>query len=351
MPPKRQKPSKKTERKEKEKVIEDKTFGLKNKNKSKKVQKFIKSVAMQVHGQGKKSTAADPAEAGRLKKEQEKERKKELLKLFKTIPKDGEKEKDDKVLEKEMDELMMEDGLPTIEALIERERVKLASRTPVTEETFQKWREFRVSGREWPGLSSEFLKERARMAEEERKKLEMTTGSAGLEDRSSLVGKKDEIVGGTGRSLFATDASLFVDDDLACLADEYEIVEEDEEEEDDDDDEGEGEEGEMKDGEGEEGEMEEREMDTKYPPSYDAKTWTFDKLPKSILTEWIQKNKSLDQKIEFTRRPVDGGMFFASCKVHAFPDYPLFENDVCMPSLALFCFSFNFLIHVGMLSH
>jgi hypothetical protein len=32
-------PSKKTEQKKKEKIVEDKTFGLKNKNKSKTVQK------------------------------------------------------------------------------------------------------------------------------------------------------------------------------------------------------------------------------------------------------------------------------------------------------------------------
>lgn len=36
-------PSKKTEAKKKDKVIEDKTFGLKNKNKSKAVQKYVKS--------------------------------------------------------------------------------------------------------------------------------------------------------------------------------------------------------------------------------------------------------------------------------------------------------------------
>ena len=39
MPPKGSQPSKKTETKKLDKVIEDKTFGLKNKNKSKAVQK------------------------------------------------------------------------------------------------------------------------------------------------------------------------------------------------------------------------------------------------------------------------------------------------------------------------
>lgn len=43
MGPKDNKPSKKTVQKKQEKVIEDRTFGLKNKNKSKKVQEFISS--------------------------------------------------------------------------------------------------------------------------------------------------------------------------------------------------------------------------------------------------------------------------------------------------------------------
>lgn len=45
MPPKKDGPSKKTEKKKQDKVVDDLTFGLKNKNKSKVVQKFIKGVA------------------------------------------------------------------------------------------------------------------------------------------------------------------------------------------------------------------------------------------------------------------------------------------------------------------
>ena len=41
-------PSAKTQKKEKEKLVEDKTFGLKNKNKSKQVQKYINGVTNQV---------------------------------------------------------------------------------------------------------------------------------------------------------------------------------------------------------------------------------------------------------------------------------------------------------------
>lgn len=51
MPPK-DKSSKKTIEKEKARIVEDKTFGLKNKNKSKKVEKFIKSVQSQVANKG-----------------------------------------------------------------------------------------------------------------------------------------------------------------------------------------------------------------------------------------------------------------------------------------------------------
>lgn len=49
MPPKA---SKKAVEKEKKKIVEDKTFGLKNKNKSKKVEKYIKSVESQVANKG-----------------------------------------------------------------------------------------------------------------------------------------------------------------------------------------------------------------------------------------------------------------------------------------------------------
>ena len=50
MPPKGKDkgPSAKTQKKEKEKLVEDKTFGLKNKNKSKQVQKYIAGVTNQV---------------------------------------------------------------------------------------------------------------------------------------------------------------------------------------------------------------------------------------------------------------------------------------------------------------
>lgn len=51
MPPK-EKPSKKAIKEKKTKLIEDATFGLKNKNKSKKVQQYINRVEKSVHNQG-----------------------------------------------------------------------------------------------------------------------------------------------------------------------------------------------------------------------------------------------------------------------------------------------------------
>ena len=48
MPPKDSGMSKKTENKKKEKVVEDLTFGLKNKNKSKVVQQYVKEVTSKV---------------------------------------------------------------------------------------------------------------------------------------------------------------------------------------------------------------------------------------------------------------------------------------------------------------
>lgn len=68
MPPKKDANAKKSE-KEKLKIVEDKTFGLKNKNKSKSVQKYIKGVQQQVLQDHKK------------KKDEEKKKEKDKEKL------------------------------------------------------------------------------------------------------------------------------------------------------------------------------------------------------------------------------------------------------------------------------
>ncbi|OEL16631.1 Zinc finger CCCH domain-containing protein 11 [Dichanthelium oligosanthes] len=77
MPPKKAAPSK-AELAKKQKVVEDKTFGLKNKNKSKNVQKYVQSLHQAVQPK------PDPTKtATKKKKEEEKAREKELNDLFK----------------------------------------------------------------------------------------------------------------------------------------------------------------------------------------------------------------------------------------------------------------------------
>ncbi|CAH8466090.1 unnamed protein product [Heterobilharzia americana] len=82
MPPKKNEPSKKNVDKQKQKVIEDKTFGMKNK-KGAKQQKFIQQVQKQVT-QGNKS--AKELEREKLNKKEDKSREKlELNELFKPV--------------------------------------------------------------------------------------------------------------------------------------------------------------------------------------------------------------------------------------------------------------------------
>ncbi|KAL0347235.1 UNVERIFIED_CONTAM: Zinc finger CCCH domain-containing protein 11 [Sesamum calycinum] len=75
MPPKQQS---KADLAKKQKVVEDKTFGLKNKNKSKNVQKYVQSLKQSVQPK------PDPSKLNaQKKKEEEKAREKELNELFK----------------------------------------------------------------------------------------------------------------------------------------------------------------------------------------------------------------------------------------------------------------------------
>ncbi|XP_034946931.1 zinc finger CCCH domain-containing protein 15 homolog isoform X1 [Chelonus insularis] len=84
MPPKKAPaPSKKTELKKKEKVIEDKTFGLKNK-KGAKQQKFIQQVEKQVKPGVNPRKGEDP-NAKKLEKEKKLKEQKELALLFKPV--------------------------------------------------------------------------------------------------------------------------------------------------------------------------------------------------------------------------------------------------------------------------
>lgn len=85
MPPKDSKSSKKTIEKEKKKIIEDKTFGLKNKNKSKKVEKYVKSVTQQVQNKGLDRRAEELAKQRKEEKLKAEQAKREMEALFKPV--------------------------------------------------------------------------------------------------------------------------------------------------------------------------------------------------------------------------------------------------------------------------
>ncbi|CEG70537.1 Putative Cytoplasmic protein [Rhizopus microsporus] len=77
MPPKKQQT--KAEKQKKQKAVEDKTFGMKNKNKSAKVQRYIQQVQSQAKG-------ADQRVGGKKdKKELEKQKRDEFAELFKPV--------------------------------------------------------------------------------------------------------------------------------------------------------------------------------------------------------------------------------------------------------------------------
>ncbi|KYN20199.1 Zinc finger CCCH domain-containing protein 15 like protein [Trachymyrmex cornetzi] len=85
MPPKKPPaPSKKAEQKKKEKVIEDKTFGIKNK-KGAKQQKFIQQVEKQVKSGGVNPRKLEDPNAKKLEKEKKLKEQKELALIFKPV--------------------------------------------------------------------------------------------------------------------------------------------------------------------------------------------------------------------------------------------------------------------------
>ncbi|XP_071942463.1 zinc finger CCCH domain-containing protein 15-like [Antedon mediterranea] len=85
MPPKKaQQPSKKNDQKKKEKIIEDKTFGLKNK-KGQKNQKYIQHVTKQVQHGNQKTTRMEDMQSKTKLKEDKKKEQEELNKLFKPV--------------------------------------------------------------------------------------------------------------------------------------------------------------------------------------------------------------------------------------------------------------------------
>lgn len=156
MAPKNNGPSKKTVDKEKAKIIEDKTFGLKNKNRSAKVQKYVQQVTSSI----KQGSQADRAKAKEL--EQKKSAKEikaayeaEMALLFNAVKDEKPAKADDDNDSQEgcdpdeylwkpedFDEVEADDS--RLEEKLEAERQELQGRTdltPVTEETFRAWKE------------------------------------------------------------------------------------------------------------------------------------------------------------------------------------------------------------------
>lgn len=85
MPPKKAPvPSKKADQKKKEKVIEDKTFGIKNK-KGAKQQKFIQQVEKQVKSGGVNPRKLEDPNVKKLEKEKKLKEQKELALIFKPV--------------------------------------------------------------------------------------------------------------------------------------------------------------------------------------------------------------------------------------------------------------------------
>lgn len=209
MPPKA---SKKAVEKAKAKVIEDKTFGLKNKNRSSKVQAYVQSVTTSVK-QGNPNERKAMAEYDERKraKEEKKAFEAELARLFNAVPqpkveKKEEEEEVDKNLGVNPEDYLwtaddfdaVEEDDTRLEERLEAEREALKGRTdltPVTEETFQAWK----------------AKKRQEAAEKEKARVKNAKEKGGLR----------------GWDLWQHDQALFVDDEEAD--DEYYEAEEIEE--------------------------------------------------------------------------------------------------------------------------
>lgn len=154
----------KAEQKRKEKIAEDKTFGLKNKNRSAKVQAFVQQVQKSVKQPNPNDRKAQAEnEARKAAKLAKKEREAELALLFKDAnalkstpgnpsgnnPNSAEQGDEEFVYDpdaylfrpEDFDEVERDER--RLEEQLEEEREKLKERTdltPVTEESFQAWK-------------------------------------------------------------------------------------------------------------------------------------------------------------------------------------------------------------------
>ncbi|CAM9819668.1 unnamed protein product, partial [Ectocarpus sp. 13 AM-2016] len=201
-PPKQQKGKKAVATKKKQ-LIEDKTFGLKNKNKSKSVQKYISTVQKSVNST-EQQRASDAAKSKKMaSKEAKKAQEAELAALFDEalltgVKKGGTAGKGKtpavavETKAKQVQEtFVIEEGEKTLEDMIEEQRTKLHREgkqgTPVNQETLAKWKADR----------------KAKKLAEERRKVQ-------AEMKKKNKGKGLSIL--SGRALYDYDATLFEDD-------------------------------------------------------------------------------------------------------------------------------------------
>ena len=206
MPPKG--PSVKQAIKKQEKIIEDKTFGLKNKNKSKAVQKYIASMQANMshnHNPELKRKMAEQQKRKEAKAAKE-QSEKELAKLFRDLGQDKKKDEEEpKVFDEATGEYLWQpedfeavehDDRRLEEQLDEKLAEIKASRTEcvrLTHEAFVKWLDKRAAAK---------------------------TGKTKTAERKP---------GASGKKLWQDDAAVFVDDENAADEDEYVVLAEDEE--------------------------------------------------------------------------------------------------------------------------
>ncbi|CAN8075990.1 unnamed protein product [Agarophyton chilense] len=194
-------PKKKKAEEQKKKIVEDKTFGLKNKKKSRKVQQYVETVKKQanqkVDGPRKRSEGAGSSSAaGSARLAQMQARLAELELMNQPVKEKQKKlsaeEEERKRLEEEAEKERIRIANLPVEDQIEEERAKLTSRTPVTKDLFLKWKE---------------EKTREKKAEEEVKK------AAAFKKMSKAERSRGQ--GLSGRELFQSNAEIFVDDEEA----------------------------------------------------------------------------------------------------------------------------------------
>jgi hypothetical protein len=181
---KQQSDMKKAEERKKDKILEDKNFGVKNKNKSKKVQQVIQAQKNPGGLSKEQKKEQELKEQKRLEKLAERERERELQALFKSV--DVKKDQPEEPttleeLEEDIDQEIKDESEMTLEEIVEKERGKIIGGTKVTEETFAQWKDFKL---------------KQKKKEEERKKKTAVLKS--------------------GRELFEQNAKIFVDDDEAA---------------------------------------------------------------------------------------------------------------------------------------